>query len=44
MRYSLAVPLCIVPCWLQELDDADTKIGGKMRVLDLDNDGIVSEP
>ena len=34
---------CPFPLLLwQELDDADTKIGAKMRVLDLDNDGIVS--
>ena len=26
----------------RELDDADTKIGDKLRVLDMDNDGIVS--
>lgn len=26
----------------KELDDADTKIGSKLRVLDLDNDGIIS--
>jgi LETM1 and EF-hand domain-containing protein 1 len=27
----------------KELDDADTKIGDRLRVLDLDNDGIVSQ-
>ena len=26
----------------QELDDADSKIGDSMRVLDLDNDGIIT--
>jgi LETM1 and EF-hand domain-containing protein 1, mitochondrial len=26
----------------RELDDADTKIGDRMRLLDLDNDGIIS--